>query len=258
MAEFYTPNQDLATTKRLRELHAGNPAMQQRLAVDDRYWQGRGMAEDSPVGALGALIGSVPYDAAKLAYFHGPEPVRNGLEKLTASLFPGEGFNPQTTSRPALAQYRGYLGGMAEGLQGHLQEQLRGLTRKINERPAASARIQEFLFDDDQAHLGNAQLAKMVDSDSSPAQTREAIRGYARQQAASHALDPVGTTLKALNTLLQTARPELDTRSQYFEPWMQPGFGAIAPGMRPVERMTPERKAAQNAELSELMRSWGR
>ena len=88
---LHTPRQGYAETKRLREqVYAGHPVMQQRLAQDDRYWQGRGMAEASPLAGLAALAGSVPYDLAKLAYFNGPKPVREGLEALTAQLFPGE------------------------------------------------------------------------------------------------------------------------------------------------------------------------
>lgn len=116
---LHSPQRDLATTKRLREeVHPGNPAMQQALVPDDRYWQGRGMAEQSPLAGLGALLGSVPYDLSKLAYFHGPQPVRQGLEGLTAKLFPGEGFNPRTTSRPSLAGSLALIQGLVDGTAG--------------------------------------------------------------------------------------------------------------------------------------------
>ena len=116
LAEFkHNPRYGAAETKQLRSQYAGNPAMQQQLSVDDRYYQGKGMTAESPLAALGALLGSVPYDAAKLAYFNGPKPVKQGLAKLTDTLFPGEGFNDQTTSHPSLDQYRGLVSGMMDG-----------------------------------------------------------------------------------------------------------------------------------------------
>lgn len=114
---MYTPQQGYAETKQLRQQYAGNPQMQQRLAVDDRYHQGEDMVRESPLGALGSLIGSVPYDAAKLAYFNGPKPVKDALGNLSAQLFPGEGFNDKTTSRPDINQYRGMISGMLRGWQ---------------------------------------------------------------------------------------------------------------------------------------------
>lgn len=111
----YTPNQGLQETKQLRAQYAGNPEMQRRLAVDDRFHQGKGMMQDSPAAALAALAGSVPYDIAKLAYFNGPAPVKKALGSLTEQMFPGEGFNDQTTSRPDLNQYRGMISGMLQG-----------------------------------------------------------------------------------------------------------------------------------------------
>lgn len=112
---MYTPQHNYEETKALRAKYAGNPAMQQQLAVDDRYNQGRAMMQDNPLAALGGLLGSVPYDAAKLAYFHGPQPVKDVLGKVSATVFPGEGFNDQTTSRPDLNQYRGLISGMLAG-----------------------------------------------------------------------------------------------------------------------------------------------
>jgi len=114
---LYTPQHGFDETKRLRAQYAGDPAMQQQLAVDDRYHQGVGMVQDSPVAALGALLGSVPYDAAKLAYFNGPKPVKRVLGDLTERLFPGEGFNDKTTSHPDINQYRGMISGMLQGWQ---------------------------------------------------------------------------------------------------------------------------------------------
>lgn len=111
----YTPNQGLQETKQLRAQYAGNPEMQRRLAVDDRFHQGKGMMQDFPAAALAALAGSIPYDAAKLAYFNGPAPVKKALGSLTEQMFPGEGFNDQTTSRPDLNQYRGMISGMLQG-----------------------------------------------------------------------------------------------------------------------------------------------
>lgn len=111
----YTPNQGLQETKQLRERYAGNPEMQRRLAVDDRFHQGKGIMQDSPAAALAALAGSIPYDAAKLAYFSGPAPVKKTLGSLTERMFPGEGFNDQTTSWPDLNQYRGMVSGMLQG-----------------------------------------------------------------------------------------------------------------------------------------------
>lgn len=111
----YAPRQGAGETKRLRQQHAGNPAMQQSLAVDDRFHQGQGMMQANPLGAVASLAGSVPYDLAKLAYFNGPKPVKNFMGNLSERLFPGEGFNDQTTSRPDFNQYRGMLSGMMEG-----------------------------------------------------------------------------------------------------------------------------------------------
>ena len=112
---LYTPRQGLQETKALRAQNAGNQEAQQRLAVDDRFHQGRGMMEDSPVAALASLIGSVPYDAAKLAYFNGPRPVKRVLGNVSERMFPGEGFNDQTTSRPDIRQYQGMISGMLQG-----------------------------------------------------------------------------------------------------------------------------------------------
>jgi hypothetical protein len=110
----YAPQHDVLETKRLRAQNAGNPAMQQTLAVEDRYHQGKGMMQDSPIAALAALFGSIPYDAAKAAYFNGPRPVKQALGSLSERLFPGEGFNDQTTSRPDINQYRGMISGMLD------------------------------------------------------------------------------------------------------------------------------------------------
>lgn len=111
----YTPQQGDTETKQLRAKYAGNPAMQQQLAIDDRFHTGKGMAQANPGGAMLALAGSVPYDMAKLAYFNGPKPVKQGLARLTERMFPGEGFNDQTTSRPDIRQYGGMLSGMLQG-----------------------------------------------------------------------------------------------------------------------------------------------
>ena len=111
----FSPQHDVVETKRLRAQYAGNPAMQQQLAVEDRYHQGKDMMQNSPLGALAALLGSIPYDAAKTAYFNGPRPVKQALGSLSERLFPGEGFNDQTTSRPDLNQYRGLISGMLDG-----------------------------------------------------------------------------------------------------------------------------------------------
>ena len=111
----YQPRYTYGEVKDLRARYAGNPAMQQQLAVEDRYHQGLGMAQQSPLVALGALLGSVPYDAAKMAYFNGPAPLKKALGSLSAQLFPGEGFNDQTTSRPDINQYRGMISGMLDG-----------------------------------------------------------------------------------------------------------------------------------------------
>ena len=116
---LYTPRHDFAQTKTLRDQYAGDPAMQQSLAQDDRYWTGRGMAQDAPALGMLALAGSLPYDMAKLAYFHGPKPVRRALESLTAAMFPGEGFNTRTTSRPSLAATLALMQGVADGTTGN-------------------------------------------------------------------------------------------------------------------------------------------
>lgn len=114
---LYQPQYDPATTKSLRGQFAGNPAMQQKLAIEDRYHQGEDLVQNSPLGAVGTLAATVPYDLAKLAYFNGPAPVKNVLGKVTAGLFPGEGFNDQTTSRPDIRQYGGLISGMLHGWQ---------------------------------------------------------------------------------------------------------------------------------------------
>ena len=111
----YRPRQGAYETKQLRSQFAGNPAMQQQLAVDDRFHQGKDVMQQSPVAALSTLLSTVPYDAAKLAYFNGPKPVKQALGSLTERMFPGEGFNDKTTSRPDFNQYRGLLSGMLEG-----------------------------------------------------------------------------------------------------------------------------------------------
>ena len=107
--------------------------------------------------ALGQLIGSVPNDAAKLAYFHGPKPVRQGLEALTQKLFPGEAFNPRTTARPSLDAYRANIHGMAEGAYQGIRDgvedlntrvapdgvidAVRGFTRHANTQPTLANRL---------------------------------------------------------------------------------------------------------------------
>ncbi len=111
----YTPQHGEQETKELRARYAGNPEMQRRLAVDDRFHQGKGMMQDSPTAALASLAGSIPYDLAKLVYFNGPRPVKNVLGNLTERMFPNEGFNDKTTSRPDLNQYRGMISGMIQG-----------------------------------------------------------------------------------------------------------------------------------------------
>jgi hypothetical protein len=116
----YAPRQGELETKQLRQQYAGNPEMQQRLALDDRFHQGRTM----PSGALGAAIGSVPYDLAKLAYFHGPKPVKEAMGSLSERVFPGEGFNDRTTSRPDIRQYLALASGARQGVGEQLREKL--------------------------------------------------------------------------------------------------------------------------------------
>ena len=112
---FYTPEHSYTDTKRLRALHAGDPVMQQRLVRDDRYWTGHDAAAQAPIYGSLALLSSIPYDAAKLAYFHGPEPVKRALASITARMFPGEGFNDSTTSRPSAAGSLALLQGVIDG-----------------------------------------------------------------------------------------------------------------------------------------------
>lgn len=107
----YAPRQGEAETAQLRSQYAGNPQMQQRLALDNRYHMGRAM----PVASVGAAIGSVPYDLAKLAYFNGPQPVKQAMASMSERVFPGEGFNDRTTSRPDIRQYLALASGMAHG-----------------------------------------------------------------------------------------------------------------------------------------------
>lgn len=116
----YVPRQGEIETKELRAQYAGNPEMQQRLALDDRYHQGRTM----PGSAVGAAIASVPYDLAKLAYFHGPKPVKQALGNLTERILPGEGFNDRTTSRPDIRQYFALGSGAIQGVGDQLREKL--------------------------------------------------------------------------------------------------------------------------------------
>ena len=123
-AFHYTPKIGAADVKALRQRFAGNQEMQQRLAVADRYHQGKGMAEESLAGALASLAGSVPYDAAKVAYFNGPAPVKKLLGNISERLFPGEGFNDQTTSRPDVRQYVAMQNGIAEGSYSTLLQKL--------------------------------------------------------------------------------------------------------------------------------------
>lgn len=131
MAKFI-PRQGLEETRQLRQQHAGNPAMQQQLVQDDRYWQGQAAGSASLATALGELTLSLPYDALKQLYFR-PETatsmlplplqkpasvsLRQGLEALTRRMLPGEGFNMQTTSRPSLESYGAYLSGALDGLK---------------------------------------------------------------------------------------------------------------------------------------------
>jgi hypothetical protein len=116
----YTPRQGEVETKQLRQQYAGDPQMQQRLALDDRFHQGRTM----PSRALGAAIASVPYDLAKLAYFHGPKPVKEALGSLSEQVLPGEGFNDRTTSRPDIRQYLALASGARQGVGEQLREKL--------------------------------------------------------------------------------------------------------------------------------------
>lgn len=108
----YAPRQGQAETAQLRQQYAGNPQMQQRLALDDRFHQGRAM----PGMAIGAAIGSIPYDLAKLAYFNGPKPVKQAMASLSEQVFPGEGFNDRTTSRPDIRQYLALASGAKQGV----------------------------------------------------------------------------------------------------------------------------------------------
>lgn len=127
---LYAPTHGAGEVKRLREqVYAGNPAMQQALVRDDRYWHGRDVASQSPVAGAATLAASVPYDLMKAAYFHGPRPVRQGLEALTARLFPGEGFNMQTTSRPSWGATGALLQGIAEGTQLSIAQRLQALQK---------------------------------------------------------------------------------------------------------------------------------
>lgn len=128
-AFHYTPRLGPGEVKRLREQNPGNRGLQQELAVADRYHLGKGMASDNPVAALAALVGQVPYDVAKLAYFNGPAPVKQALGKISERLFPGEGFNDKTTARPDIRQYQAMQNGIMEGTYGKVR---RGI-RQVNE-----------------------------------------------------------------------------------------------------------------------------
>lgn len=259
---LYTPNQGPAATKQLRAEHAGNPRMQQQLAVDDRYHQGKGMTEASPLAALGALAGSVPYDAAKLAYFHGPQSVKQGLGKLTERLFPGEGFNDKTTARPSIDQYKGYVHGMAEAGYGKVRDTVKDwngvrFSDETTDRLASFAKwagnrdMAGSLFED------KVMGPKAIDLSSQEA-ARSSMKKWGMRQAVAHGLDPVGTSLKALSNVVQTLVPDADSRQQ-FDDWM-PNKGlhmqAIAPGMKPIKRMSPERKREHEAEISRILESW--
>lgn len=266
---LYTPQQSAGRTKQLRQQHAGDPAMQERLMADDRYWQGKGMMEASPLAALATFGGSVPYDAAKLAYFNSPRPVQKVIERGTEALFPGEGFNLQTTARPTRRGTGAYLQGMAEGAYGTLRDKLEDLNTRVFDDKTID-RVRAFTA---RQNFGPSLSAKLMPS----AETvegwlsseevgpngkytptpRRAVRNFATQALAAHAADPVGTSLKALSTILQTANPDFDTRPQ-FQAWAEDrGIMAVAPGLKPLKPMSAEAKAAQNAQLSQILSTWG-
>lgn len=259
---LYTPNHSLAETKRLRERHAGDPTMQQRLMVDDRYWQGREMTREAPLAAGAAFAGSIPYDLAKLAYFNSPRAVQKPIEKVTEALFPGEGFNQQTTARPSRRGTGAYLHGAAEGAYGLMRD-------KINE--LASHRIPESVADrlsqlthgintNSQSPLARAIMPSEAEADAVHDTVREDGKKVLKQLGSrvvlANAVDPIGASLRTLNTILQTVAPDVDTRPA-FNSWSEPGYQAVAPGLKPVRTMTPERKAAQNAQISQILGSWG-
>lgn len=111
---LYTPQHPASMVDQLRALHAGDRARQNQLAQDDRYWFGR---DAGPVAGLAALVSSGVYDGAKLAYFYGPQGVREPLERLTKAVLPRHAFNPQTTSQPTWGAYRALLQGIWDGVE---------------------------------------------------------------------------------------------------------------------------------------------
>lgn len=274
---LHTPEAGQARIKQLRQQHAGDAAMQQRLSVDDRYWQGREMARENPLAALGALMGSVPYDAAKLAYFNGPAPVRKGLEQLTERLFPGEGFNPKTTSRPSTAQYKAYTHGMTEGtyqkMAGALQDMWengavptpvgkvgRTMTRVLNKVPTlADALVALSGAPDSGGSDGKVTLSPLNNATYDALAKAYDGQQYGARLALAHAMDPVGTGFKVARSGLQTLVPQFDTR-EVFEDWTvgSNGPGPAMRSTRPMKPMTPAQKQAQNMELGRIMRNWDR
>ena len=205
-AFHYTPKIGAADVKALRQRFAGNQEMQQRLAVADRYHQGKGMAEDNPVAALASMIGSVPYDAAKVGYFNGPAPVKKLLGNISERLFPGEGFNDRTTSRPDLRQYVAMQHGIAEGSYGKLRQGIRG----VNE---ASEQLPLPVLD------GLTKITEGMNRQSGFPLGAPAIGNYA--------MKGVG----GLNSLVQTLVPYADTRDHSYMTEPTP-----KPPMTPAER----------------------
>ena len=123
----YTPISRPENNAQLREQYAGNPRMQERLAQDDRYYFGR----ESPLNVLSGLAAQIPYDLLKTAYFSGPPAVSNLARGISEQLLPEQGFNPRTTSRPTMGNYRALL---AAG-NDHALEALNSLAERTRSLP---------------------------------------------------------------------------------------------------------------------------
>lgn len=90
--------------------------LRQMAAESNRYYVGKDIAERSPMAIPGLYIGQALQDIAKLGYFHGPKPLKNLTQKLSAMVYgEDEQFNDETTSRPELAQYRALNEGVKRG-----------------------------------------------------------------------------------------------------------------------------------------------
>lgn len=118
---LFTPSVPMEEVKSARAKAAGDLPAQQRLVQDDRYWHGRDAMQNMPIGAAAGLVASIPYDLMKLGYFHGPKPLSQGLARLSDRMFPDEGFNQETTSRPSVKALGAYAQGMIDGTHDNAQ-----------------------------------------------------------------------------------------------------------------------------------------